>query len=49
MELRESCLRHPITFYNKMIGFMDDRTASHSVYLDFSKASDPVSHNILTN
>ena len=38
---------HLIAFYNDMTGWVDEGRAVDVVYLDFSKAFDTVSHNIL--
>ena len=43
----KSCLTNLIAFYNGMSVWIDDGRAVHVVYLDFSKAVDTVSHNIL--
>ncbi|KAK4824554.1 LOW QUALITY PROTEIN: hypothetical protein QYF61_016158 [Mycteria americana] len=37
----ESCLTSLITFYNEMIGLVDERREVDTVYLDFCKAFDP--------
>jgi len=41
-----SCLTNLIPFYNGMTGWVDGRRTVDSVYLDFSKVFDTVSHNI---
>ncbi|GAB0205570.1 mitochondrial enolase superfamily member 1 [Grus japonensis] len=43
----KSCLTHLIAFYVSMTNRMDEGRAVDVVYLDFSKAFDTVSHNIL--
>ncbi|GAB0207970.1 mitochondrial enolase superfamily member 1 [Grus japonensis] len=43
----KSCLTKLIAFYDGMTGWMDEGTAVDVVYLDFSKAFDTISHNIL--
>ena len=43
----KSCLSNLIAFYDDMTGWVEERRAVDVVYLDFSKAEDTVSHNIL--
>jgi len=42
----KSCLTNLITFCDSMTGWVDDGRTVDVVYLDFSKVSDTVSHNI---
>ncbi|GAB0206106.1 cAMP-dependent protein kinase inhibitor alpha [Grus japonensis] len=45
--LGKSCLTNVITIYDGMTSWVDEGRAVDIVYLDFSKAFDTVSHNIL--
>jgi len=43
----KSCLTNLITVYDQVICLVDEGKAVDVVYLDFSKAFDPVPHSIL--
>ncbi|GAB0182538.1 mitochondrial enolase superfamily member 1 [Grus japonensis] len=45
----KSCLTNLIAFYDGTTGWVDEGRTVDAVYLDFSKASDAVSNNILTS
>ena len=44
---RKSCLTNLITVYDEMTGWVDEGRAVYVAYLNFSKAFDTVSYNIL--
>jgi len=44
----KSCLTNLIKFYDEMTDLVDEMRAVGTVYLDFTKAVDAVSQNILT-
>jgi len=43
----KSCVTNLIAFYDGLAGWVSEGTAVDVAYLDFSKAFDTVSHNIL--
>ena len=45
---RKPCLTNLITFYNEVTGLVDEGRAGDVVYLNFSRAFNTVSRNILT-
>jgi len=43
----KSCLTNLVAFYDVMTSCIDEERAVNAVHLDFSRAFDTVSHNIL--